>query len=100
MEGEGVLKKIVTNFTNAIDYDKEYTLDELKKTLSEAFKSVKTKKSNQEKRPPSEYNLFIKERMAKLKAEPENEKLDNKAIMSMAASEWKKYKEDKASSNA
>lgn len=93
------LKTVIDSFNDKIDYTKEYTLDELKKLLSETYKSSNAKKVSTEKRPPTEYNIFMKEKMAEIKSNPENKEVDNRKIMQMAASLWKQHKEDKNSSS-
>jgi hypothetical protein len=40
---------------------------------------------------PSQYNIFIKEEIQRIKAEDPN--VDTKQLMSMAASRWKQHKE-------
>ena len=85
-------RKIVDAFTSSVDSTKEYSLDDLKKLLTEAFKSTKKSKKGEgeEKRQPSKYNIFVKEQMLKIKQE--NPTKDNKEIMSIAASLWKEHK--------
>lgn len=80
-------------FVSSVDNDKnDYTLDELKKLLSEAYKTSKKKKNNGgEKKPPSKYNIFIKDEIAKIREE--NPDVDNKQLMSLAAARWKDHKE-------
>lgn len=48
------------------------------------------------KREPSEYNVFIREAMLRLKQEPENKDVKGKELMAMAAAEWKKSGKSKA----
>ena len=93
--------KIITAFTAKIDTAKDdYTLDELKKLLTESFKESKTKKRNTtgEKKEPSKYNIFIKEEIQRIRVE--NPNTDNKQLMSIAASRWKEHKEKIASTTA
>jgi len=81
-------------FSSKVDNTKDnYTLDELKKLLTEAFKECKTKKklTGGEKKPPSPYNIFIKEEIQRIKNS--NTNVDNKQLMSLAASRWKEHKE-------
>lgn len=91
------MRKMVDTFVSNIDVSKEYSLEEVKKIATDAYKSCKkTKKvkaDGEEKRKPSEYNLFVKEQMQKIKAE--NPTKDNKEIMSLAASLWKEHKKSK-----
>lgn len=83
---------VVTEFVANVGDKEDHTLDELKKLLSEAYKSkTKKKTSTGEKKPPSLYNLFIKDEFAKIKKETPD--IDNKKIMSVAAARWKEHKE-------
>jgi hypothetical protein len=86
--------KILELFSAKLDNTKDdYTLDELKKLLTEAFKECKTKKKKvdgAEKKAPSPYNIFIKEEIQRIKADKGN--VDNKQLMSLAASRWKEHK--------
>lgn len=89
------VEKVVDAFKNSINFEKEdYTLKELYKLLEESFKSVHgKKKSPTEKKPPSAYNMFIRDEIAKIKSEnpsgvPPNE------YMKMAAERWKAHKEN------
>lgn len=89
--------KMLETFTQSLDTSKnDYTLDELKKLLSEAYKSSKSgkKKSSAEKKEPSKYNIFIKEEIAKIRQE--NPNVENKQLMSLAAARWKDHKESVA----
>ncbi len=84
--------KIVDAFVSSVDTDKnDYTLDELKKLLTDAYKSGKKKRTAAEKKPPSAYNIFIKEAIAKIREE--NPNVDNKQLMSLAAARWKEHKQ-------
>ena len=79
----------ISKFIENVDNSKEYTLAELKDILTKAYNASKTSVSNAEKvkKPPSAYNNFIKQTMAKLKQDdagiPANE------LMRTAASKWK-----------
>jgi len=93
---KNVNDKILKAFESKINFENNYSLDELKKLLTEAYKSVKSKKvkdENAPKREPSKYNIFIKEHMQKIKQE--NPTLDNKSVMKEAANKWKEHKETK-----
>lgn len=83
--------KIISDFASKVDTSKEdYSLDELKKMLAEAYKT-NTKKKSTEKKEPSKYNLFIREEIQRMKKE--NPSVDNKQLMSLAAARWKEHKE-------
>lgn len=91
-----MISDIVNAFVAKVEKDKEYTLDELKKLLAEVYKTSTKKKSTGEKKPPSKYNIFIKEEIQRIKQA--NPDVDNKKLMSMAAANWKESqarKEDK-----
>lgn len=93
--------KMIETFTASIDISKnDYTLEELKKHLTEAFKSSKTSKRRTcaEKKEPSKYNIFIKEEIAKIRQE--NPNVDNKQLMSLAAARWKEKKENNTETSA
>lgn len=85
-------KKVIDIFNSSIDVSTDYSLDELKKHLSNAFKTAtkKSKRENTEKREPSQYNIFVKNEMHKLKEQYPDK--PNKEIMSMAAALWKENK--------
>ena len=85
--------KITEAFVCSVDNNRnDYTLDELKKLLTEAYKVSKKKRSNNgEKKAPSQYNIFIKDEIAKIREE--NPNVDNKQLMSLAAARWKDHKE-------
>ena len=83
--------KIINEFVSNVDTSRDnYTLDELKKLLTEAFKGSKKKKTAGEKKEPSPYNLFIKDEIQKIKQE--NPDVDRKQLMSLAAARWKDHK--------
>lgn len=87
-----ITKITIETFLKDINYDKKYTLNELKVLLTNAYKSIKQKKnSNATKKEPSKYNIFVKEVMSKLKKE--NPEMSNKETLKLAASEWRKTKE-------
>lgn len=85
------IKETVSDFVAKVGDKDDYTLDELKKLLTESFKSKNKKKSTGVKKEPSAYNIFVKEEIAKIKKE--NPDVDNKQFMSMAAARWKDHKE-------
>lgn len=86
------VKKVLDAFNTAVDVNQEYSLDELKKLLSTAYKTAgkRLRADNTEKREPSKYNLFVKDEMLRLKTEYPDK--SNKEIMSMAAALWKESK--------
>ena len=86
-----ITKYIFEEFEKKIDKEKSYSLKDLKDLLSESYKEIKDKKKNNVKKPPSKYNIFIKEEIVRLKAE-NNVNLNNKDILKQAASNWKKQK--------
>lgn len=87
-----MIVEIIDTFNSMVDKSKEdYTIDELKKILTNAYKSLKKKKTEGEKKAPSEYNLFIKEAIKKIKEE--NPDVDRKNLMPMAAKRWNEYKQ-------
>ena len=87
-----ITKITIETFVKDIDYEKKYTLNDLKKELTIAFKSVKQKKNeNTKKKDPSKYNIYIKEIMGKLKTD--NPEKTNKEILKMAAQEWQLNKD-------
>jgi hypothetical protein len=118
MATENMTASVMEQFTQKIDNDTEYTVSELKKVLTEVYKSVqlsiaekkkaeklingdkprkvRTKRDRDEngdiikKRPPSAYNLFIKDQSAIIKQT--NPGLDPKTIFKMAIVEWKNHK--------
>lgn len=85
-------KQIIDKFVSSVDLTASYSVSELTKLLKEAHKNVKTHTPSGEakvKKPPSAYNLFIKEQMAILK--------DDGCIpterMKKATEAWKAQKE-------
>lgn len=84
--------KFMDAFNASVDKNRvDYTLDELKKLLSEAYKGSKSgKKKSGEKKEPSKYNIFIKDEIARIREA--NPDVDNKQLMSLAASKWKEHK--------
>ena len=112
---------IITEFNTLIDNDTEYTLKEMKTILTDIYntkngkkiykkkvqnsdddvndtdnkkkKTVKLDKDGnvKQKRAPTAYNLFVKERMGELKKE--NPELKGSELMKLAAGDWKIKKE-------
>lgn len=102
------LIKRITDFINS--KDEELSKKELKKAISDIYDALnkpekKTRKSKKDtdcsdekpekkKRPPTAYNLFMREQMAKLKeSESDDEKMTAKAKMEFIANLWKQKKE-------
>lgn len=92
--------KLVTFLSDKIEFDDDMKalFEDFKKTTKEeikaSFKNDRSKKARggeeKKKREPSAYNLFIKEKMAQIKAKrPE---LKGKELMKEAIDEWKKTK--------
>ena len=78
---------IITNFTNLIDINKEYTNKELVNILNRVYNEVyKTKKK------PTIYNLFVKENMSKLKET--NPDLSRQDLMREIGKLWKETKKE------
>ncbi len=85
-----------------IDITNNYSLDEYKKILTNAYKDAmkKTKKNTKSnddinktvnvKRKPTKYNIFVKEAILKLKVE--NPDKPYKDLMKMAADKWNENK--------
>jgi hypothetical protein len=91
-------KKIMECFQLAVDEEKEYDIDDIKKLAVNAFKNASkigvSKKRIAKvdsdgvviKKQPSKYNLYIKDEMARLTTEfPETER---KELMKLAAKNW------------
>ena len=105
------LIKRITDFINS--KDEELSKKELKKAISDIYdalnkpekKTRKSKKDNdcsdekteKKKRPPTAYNLFMREQMAKLKeSESDDDKMTAKAKMEFIANLWKQKKESES----
>ena len=93
---------IVKEFSTLIDEDTVYTLTEMKKVLSEVYKTTnatakksRKKKNDDEEKPkraPTAYNIFFKEMRPIVKEQ--NPEMDNKELMTAIALLWKKKKEE------
>jgi len=90
-EENNEIVKLLEKFKENINVEEKYTLEELKKVLTDTYKSLN--KKDKQKRTASEYNLFVKEKMSEIKKEDPTK--GNKQIMSEAALLWKEYKETK-----
>jgi hypothetical protein len=82
-------QKVVEKFVEGVDLTQKYSLDELKKVLSESYKSSKVKEDG-EKRALSKYNIFIQNEMAGFKEQHPDK--SNKEIMSLIAVKWNETK--------
>jgi len=89
-------KRVKELFCSYIDDETNYSLDQYKKFVVNAYKESSKKKKGSSKvgavkRPPTKYNIFIREEMAKLRLE--NPKIEFKELMKLAAITWNKNKE-------
>lgn len=87
-----LLESLDEHLGEIIKSAKEAILEELKKSSKVAI-GKKVKDPNAPKRLPSEYNLFVKEYMAKLK---DRDDVPPKDRMKMAVAAWKQHKAMKA----
>ena len=76
--------KLFEEFNKLCSHEEEYTLDELKKHLSTAYKQAGKKVTV--KREPSAYNKFMKEEITKLRQENPNK--EYKELMKLVAEKW------------
>jgi hypothetical protein len=76
--------KFFEEFNKLCSHEEEYTLDELKKHLSAAYKQASKKVTV--KREPSAYNKFMKEEITKLRQENPNK--EYKELMKLVAEKW------------
>lgn len=90
------VEKVLEAFKSSLDYNTEYSFKDLSKMLEDSYKNVcgkgKKKVANGEKKPPSAYNIFIRDEIAKIKAESPSGVAPNE-YMRMAAERWKAHKE-------
>ena len=86
-----LLEKI--NATVVLNDEDQVKLVELFATLS-AKCDLHCAKPNKKKREPTEYNLFMKDKIKELRIL--HDKVDKKLLMSMGAQEWQKAKKAKA----
>lgn len=80
--------KFIEEFNKLFSHEEEYTLDELKKHLSTAYKQAGKKVTV--KREPSAYNKFMKEEIIKLRQE--NPDKEYKDLMKLVAEKWNENK--------
>ena len=84
-------KKIVDAFISSVNVDTKYSLDELKKLLTQAYKGASKKsKDKSEKREPNKYNIFMKDEMKRLGEEYPDKPA--KELMALAAANWTQNK--------
>ena len=76
--------KFFEEFNKLCSQDENYSLDELKKHLSAAYKQAGKKVTV--KREPSAYNKFMKEEITKLRKE--NPDKEYKDLMKLVAEKW------------
>jgi hypothetical protein len=96
--------EIINEFVEQIDTDKAYSLKELKDALAEIYKAKSTGKTaskktaskkkddavaaeKKPKKPPTAYNNFVKQHIAKLRAE--QTEIPPRELMKVAAAAWK-----------
>jgi hypothetical protein len=95
-------KKVLDIFSSSIDVTKPYSLEELKKLVTQSYKDASKKKKggskdNAVKRAPTKYNIFVKDEMAKLREQYPDKEF--KELMKMAAEKWNENKVDNADSS-
>lgn len=88
--------KLFEVFHNNINSNSDYSLKDFQKILENSYKDVygtkgKNKKTDLEKKPPSAYNIFIKNEIAKIRDE-KPEGILPKDYMKIAAGRWKEQK--------
>ena len=91
------VNQVVDKFKSSIDTTTDYSIKDLTKILEGVYKEVygnKKKSSTGEKKPPSAYNLFVKDEIEKIKAEGLPD-VDPKDYMRIAAQRWRASKENK-----
>lgn len=81
-------QKIINDFHEIIDINKEYTRIELINILNDIFKNVKPKKNL------SDYNLFVKNNITFVKNN--NPDFTRQQLMCEVGKMWQKYKEEKS----
>lgn len=88
-------KKVLDIFSSSLDVTKPYSLEELKKLVTQSYKDASKKKKggskeNAVKRAPTKYNIFVKDEMAKLREQYPDKEF--KELMKMAAEKWNENK--------
>lgn len=87
--------QVLDKFSSSVDRTTDYSIKDLIKVLETSYKEVygnKKKSSTAEKKPPSAYNLFIKQEIENIKKEGVPN-VDPKDYMKLAAQRWKLKKE-------
>lgn len=87
---------LVDKFKSAINDTDDYSIKDLTKILEGVYKEVygnKKKSQSSDKKPPSTYNLFVKNEIEKIKNEGLPD-VDPKDYMRIAAQRWKIHKEE------
>ena len=88
--------QVVDKFKSTVDTSVDYSIKDLTKILEVVYKEVyggKKKNISVEKKPPSAYNLFIKQEIENIKKEG-IPNIDPKDYMKLAAQRWKVKKEN------
>lgn len=99
------LENVIENFKKSLNNETEYSLKDLIKILEDNYNTIygnkkgKKKSSTGEKKPPSAYNIFIREEIARIREEnlegvPANE------FMKIAAERWKTKKQQIQAENS
>ena len=85
-------QNFINEFKNMINIEKNYTRLELNNILKIAYDNViEHKKNFTNKKPPTKYNLFVKEYLSILK--DENPNLSRQDLMSLVGEKWKTMKD-------
>ena len=85
-------QNFINEFKNMINIEKNYTRLELNNILKIAYDNViEHKKNFTNKKPPTKYNLFVKEYLSILK--DENPNLSRQDLMSLVGKKWKTMKD-------
>ncbi len=85
-------QNFINEFKNMINIEKNYTRQELNNIMKIAYDNVKEhKKKNSNKKPPTKYNLFVKEYLSIFK--DENPNLSRQNLMSLVGEKWKTMKD-------
>ena len=97
---------VMNEFSTLIDNEKEYSLAEFKKIFADVYKNAykkekktKAKKSDdeenpKEKKPPTAYNIFVKEQRVIIKEQGLYPDLNSREIMSKIGELWTRKKEE------